>query len=341
MVKIRKRKRRLRVKKKKSTAKTAKTALRMVKKLKGDVEIKYMTGTNALPQTNYAGQTLICNPDCLGCPNQLAGLLPADPSTQGTAPAAYDYRSIVMQPLRCVQGDNEGQREGEYINMKWINLKGSVSAYPASMNGTSTNGIDYRGRAAKQEVKFIVCLDTSPPRWDAQAAPAAYQTDAAIGYIYNMTNQAEPPVPGSQTTTQLGTNFLRQGAKSPFSLANADLQYDPWHQSYYENDFVQSKKFTKKRFKVLKVWTCRVQQQNNSLDNNTGAGVANFSHTLKLPYRLQYKSKEAQLPTNQNIVVFVQSNTRVPIVAGGLQSTQPPICVPQVILQAKVAYSDL
>ena len=313
---------------------TALSNRRAIKRIKSNVEVKYLTKGSAQESNNWTGQTAVAYPDCAGCSNQLLGLSTSTPSTQGTAPAAFNFRPFVLRPLYCKQGDEEGQRISEYINMKWINIKGSVTAWSSSQNGQAPNGNNYSARNMMQKMRIFVVLDTAPVPWDGAMSPMVYQDNANPGFLYDMKNT--PGTYGVNPITQANClEFLRSGPKPPFGSIDADLSNDPYATSYYENDYVQSRKFRKKRFKILKVLTLNVQQPSN--ENTSVPTRRNFSMTLKLPYKFQYINKEALLPTNQEILIFAASDTRVPI---GNADNTAPICVPKLKIQCKVAFSD-
>ena len=318
---------------------TALSNSRKIDRLKGDTEVRYMTKHIASEQSSWNGQQMICYPDCTGCSNQLAGLSIQTPGTPGTPPGTFNYIPIVMRPLRNYHisqpSASEGARLGEYINMKWFNIKGSVSAYSSAFNGTSSNGTIYTNRPMIQQVRIIVALDTSPPNYD-QSNTTVYQPDSCPGRIFSMKslNTAYGPDP---ITTARGLEILRSGGKPPFGVQKADGTNDLWDQSYYENNFIQSEKFKDKRFKILKVFTVEVQQENAFNAPNTLRSVKNFSHTLKLPYKFHYNSRTDSLPSDKQIIVFVQSNVKQCIGAADIQA---PIALPKVHIQCKVAFTD-
>lgn len=315
-------------------ARTALSNRRSIKRIKSNIEIKYLTKGVAQELNNWTGQVAVVAPDCIGCNNQLTGLTISNPNTQGQAPATFNFKPFIMRPLYCEQGNNEGQRIAEYINMKWINIKGSVASWHSSTNGTSPGGVSYAARNFRQKLRLFVVLDTAPVPWNSQLAPMAYQPNANPGYLYNMTNV--PAAYGVNPIDQANClDFLRDLVKSPFGSLDADLTCDPYATSYYENDHVQSKKFKKKRFKVLKTLTLSLQQPSN--ENTHLPNRKNFSITLKLPYKFQYANSNAKLPSNQEILIFASSTTKIPIGAG---DNTPPVACPKLKIQCKVAFSD-
>lgn len=313
-----------------------------IKRLNSSIERVYVTSQVALEGSSYVGQLLnIKGLDCLGCPNQLSGISLATPTTQGTAPATFNYKPVVLRPIAVQQMTPtlvtqypSQTRKGEDIEMKWLTIKGSVSAYASSSNGTNpTTTVDYRSRPAIQKVRFHLVLDRAPPDYTVSNS---YDLDSAPGYVYRMDNLAYPP--GNPITTQRGNNYLRDLAKSPFGTALADGTVDPWAVSFYENDHVQtSDKWDKKRFKVLKSWTCTVQQENGANAPNSIPSHVNFSYTHKAPYKFHFKGSQETQPDNQNLLVFMTSDTRVPI---GNADTFAPICCPKVNIQAKLCFVD-
>lgn len=319
---------------------TALSNRKAIKKLKSTPEVKYLTKGVAQESNNWTGQSLIAYPDCIGFNNQLNGLSIIAPGTQGTAPAAFNFKPIVMRPCYCEQGVEEGQRISEYIDMKWINIKGSVTAFSSESNGSAPNGTSYAARGTKQTVRIVVVLDTSPRYWDPTST--SFQVDSNPGYLFNMSNLTSAY--GANPITNVDSNmFLRNGPKSPFGAVGADSSVDPWSTSYWENDYVQSKKFKKKRFKVLKVLTVKVQQPSYASANPSSDALSsrrNFSCTLKLPYKFQYRDSNKRLPCNQEILVFACSDIKCPIASTVPDLNAAPICVPKLQIQAKLAFTD-
>lgn len=316
-------------------SRTVQSNRKLIKKLKRKTEVKYLTASPALSTNNYTGQQAICYPDCVGFNNRLIGINPLTPGTPGTAPPAFVFVPTIIRPLFCRQGTDEGQRIGEYISMKWITIKGRISAAPASQNGTAPNGSVYTSRPMMQKVHMVVALDSSPPQWDGQQSPQTFQPNASTGYMYNMTNL--PYATPNPITSQRGNEFLRSGGKAPFGSQTQINSYDLWDKSFWENDYVCSKKYKNKRFKILKVVTLTVQQENANNAPNSIPDVKSFSYTLKLPYNFQYSNVNANLPSNQELVIFLSSNVRVPI---GATDNTPPIPPPKVDIQCKVAFTD-
>lgn len=312
---------------------------RAIDRLEDATETKYLTRYQASGLLQYAGQLAVFSGvDCFGNINQLQGLNKYDPSTTGTVPISYNFQPALLQPLRCIQGVSEGQRVGEFIKMKWLNLKGTVSAYAAQSNGTnSTTNVNFASKPAIQRVKMLVILDKNPPKqalatqtaYDWERVPCTlYDSNFPAGYGPNPLPNIRPPV-------------LRN-ARQPFTgpvLAAADGTSTIFNTSYWSNDHVTLSKQEERRFKILKVVNFKpVQQENAQNAPNTLPSKRNFSVTIKAPYKFQYPNPTSQLPTNQNILVMFVSDSNVPI---GAADSTPNVCLPEVICQAKIAYSDL
>lgn len=319
---------------------TALSNRKAIKKLKNAPEVKYLTSGVCQESNNWTGQTLVAYPDCVGFNNQLNGISNIDPNNAGTAPNSFNFKPIVMRPLYCFQGDGEGQRIAEYIQMKWINIKGSVTSFACESNGVAPNGTNYNSRAMKQTVRLIVVLDKSPRFWDPTVA--TFQPDSNPGYVYDMKNLTSNY--GPTPITNIDSNmFLRSGPKAPFGSIGADSTCDPWSTSYWENDYVQSSKYKNKRFKVLKVLTLKTQQPSVASANPGGTALPSrrdFSCTLKLPYKFQYRDANKRLPVNQEILIFAVSDVKVPITIPGVTDNQAPVTTPKLTLQCKVAFTD-
>lgn len=321
-------------------ARTAVSNRRQIKRIKGDIEVKYMTRMVATPESNYCGQLLTTSVDCTGCPNKLTMWAPTTPPGLS---AAFIWQPIAVRPICLPQGDNEGNRLGEYINMKWICMKGTVSAYPAKYNATNpTTNIGYAGLPSKQTVRFIVTLDTNPnmPATYNPGTATSYDPALSPGSVYGF--HGAPAAWGVDPFAAIAAAgnvapgaVLRSGSRMPLGVSLADGMYDPYAQSFWENDFVQSKKYKDKRFKVLKVFSVTVQQDPQQGGSNTTTHK-NFSHTLKLPYKFQFPQSTAMCPINKDIVIFIVSNVR-PCITG---ETTSCIQTPRVSLSCKVAYTD-
>lgn len=316
---------------------TVQSNRRAIKKLKNAPEVKYLTKGVAQESNNWTGQSAVCYPDCIGFNQQLNGISITDPNTQGTLPAAFNFKPICMRPLYCFQGDGEGQRIAEYIQMKWINIKGSVTGFSCESNGVAANGTGYGSRNFQQTVRLLVVLDESPRYWDPTSA--TFQPDSNPGYIYDMSNL--PAGYGVNPITSVDSNqFLRAGPKGPFGSTGADGTVDPWSTSYWENDYVQSKKFKSKRFKVLKVLTLKIQQPSVE-EIGTLPSRRDFSVTLKLPYKFQYRDANKRLPCNHDILIFACSDIKVPIANTIGDLNGAPICTPKLTIACKVAFTDM
>lgn len=319
---------------------------RGIKAINRKIETKYATAAVALDTNNYTGQQLtVAGLDCCGFPNQLANVNAFNAQTQGTINPNWSSNSVVMRPCVVKNGIGEGQRVGEDIHMTWLNIKGSVSAYSSGINGTSNvNAVSWADKPRKMKVRLVVVLDTQPVGWEPIPSPGAqvYQPVYQPGYLYNNTGAITnfPAFPA--TLTQQNKEYLRGLSKAPFGAYGADTSVDPWSQSYYENNFVQSKHGNKTaRFKVLRTLTLELQQPylGGSTDVSTGHSRKNFSMTIKAPYRLHYPEPTSQLPDNQELLIFMASDVKMTSPTNPSDIT-PPICTPKVHIQCKLAFKD-
>lgn len=326
-------------------ARTALANRKSIKRINRKIETKYATKHVCAAENNYTGQLLVASGvDCMGMPNQLSGLVGNNPNTPGTPNATWSSNSLVMRPICVPQGDDEGARVGEDINMTWLNIKGFVSAWPASCNGTNTaTNVNWGDRPQRQRVRIVVVLDTQPVPWTTNAAPpsvpATYQADMCPGYLYNLdlpiTNYPALPV----TLYRKNREFLRDLAKAPLGATAADSSVDPWSQSYYENDYVQSAADKTKRFKVLKTLTLEVAQPPADYGASDMPSRRNFSMTIKAPYRFHFSKDSSTTPSNQEILVFFASDTRFKSPSQATDTT-PIVCTPKLVCQAKLAFKD-
>ena len=317
-------------------ARTALANRKSIKRINRKIETKYVSSNVCAATNNYTGQLLNTDVDCLGMPNQLAGVNLLEPNTPGTINPVWSSNVVCMRPICIENGIGEQQRIGEDIQMTWLNIKGTVSAYPSTLNGTSNNATNWAGRAAKQKVRITVVLDTAPVGFK-KAVPPAYQPKYQPGYCYNLGGALAtyPALPA--TLTKPNKEYLRGLAKQPFGSMAADASVDPWSQSYFENNFVQSRHGNKSaRFKVLKTLVLTVDQP---ISSQSGTGRKNFSMTIKAPYRFHFPDNTSLTPDNHEILVFFNSSVKVG--APGLATDMTaPICTPKLTVQAKLAFKD-
>lgn len=326
-------------------ARTALANRKSIRRINRKIETKYATKHVCAAENNYTGQLLVASGvDCMGMPNQLSGLVGNNPNVPGTPNATWSSNSLVMRPICLNQGDGEGERQGEYIQMTWLNIKGFVSAWPGSSNGTNTaTNVNWGDRPQRQRVRIVVVLDTAPVPWTTNAAPpsvpATYQPDMCPGYLYNLdlpiTNYPALPV----TLYRKNREFLRDLAKAPLGARGADSSVDPWSQSYYENDYVCSASHKTKRFKILKTLTLEIAQPSADYGVTAMPSRRNFSMTIKAPYTFQFSKDSATTPQNQEILVFFASDTPVKSPSSNTDTT-PIIVTPKLVVQAKLAFKD-
>lgn len=326
-------------------ARTALANRKSIKRINRKIETKYASRHVCLDTNNYTGQQLtVAGLDCCGFPNQLAGVNMFNAMTQGTINPNWSSNSVVMRPICVENGIGEQQRVGEDITMAWLNIKGSVSAYSSGINGVSNvNAVSWADKPRKQKVRLVVVLDTQPVGWTPVGGGGAqvYQPVYQPGYLINNTGAIAnfPALP--LTLTAKNKEYLRGLSKAPFGAPGADTTVDPWSQSYYENNFVQSTHGNKTaRFKVLKTLTLEVTQPYlGGMADVTGQSRKNFSMTIKAPYRFHFPSDTATLPDNQEILVFMMSDVKMTSPTNHTDIT-PPICTPKVHIQAKLAFKD-
>lgn len=315
---------------------------RGIKAINRKIETKYATSHVAQDTNNYTGQQLTLHGlDCTGFPNQLAGVIAWNTATQGTINPVWSSNSVVMRPICVENGVGEQQRLGEDIHMTWLNIKGQVTAYSSGINGTSNvNTVNWQDSPRHQKVRIVVVLDTQPVGWKA-LAPPAFQPEYQPGYLYNNTGVIANFPAFPTTLTRPNKEYLRGLSKAPFGSYGADTSVDPWSQSYYENNFVQSRHGNKTaRFKVLKTLVLTVTQPYlGGMSGRQGPSRKNFSMTIKAPYRFHFPDNTTTVPDNQEILVFMASDVKMTSPTNHTDIT-PPICTPKVHIQCKLAFKD-
>lgn len=315
-----------------------------IKLLKSSREINYATAKQATISNNFVGQHAIFNPDVFGFDNQgmqtpvwSGGSMTTPPVPMG----ANVWKCCNLKPLCIPQGDGSGMRIGEYVQLRWLNIKGTASAYNARYNGTGpTSGYDYKNMPQRQRVRLIVVLDTAP---EIKRTPTSWDYGKQNVTLFNMKNPSGvlPSIPvGADFTT-----YLRNGPKCGDGGAQrGDGTYDPYPTSYWENNYVQSKsaKTAKNRFKILKVIQLGEMRQPAAQQGDDAGdvpAVRNFSYTLKAPYKLHFANDLDDCPNNQQIYIMVQSTT-LPAKTGENDIQVNYIRSPKVEVQCKVAYID-
>lgn len=321
---------------------TALSNRRAIKNINRKIETKYVTKTSARSENNYTGQQLaISGVDCLGMPNQILGINSNNPNVPGTPNAAWNSNSLCMRPICVANGIGEQQRVGEDITMTWLNIKGFVSAYPSSLNGTNaTTGVNWADRSQRQRMRIVVVLDTQPVPWKSNGTPGTYQPAQSPGYLYNLDfpilNYPALPVALGPKNRE----YLRGLDKAPFGAQGADTSQDPWSQSYFENNFVQSKNGNKTaRFKVLKTLTLDLAQPSADYSTSSVPSRRNFSMTIKAPYRFHFSDNTSTTPDNQEILIFFASDTKYKSPTNAT-ATDPIVCTPKLFCQCKLAFKD-
>ena len=323
------------------TAKSNRTA---IKKLKSSREVKYATAKQASLTNMFVGQHVIFDPDIWGFSNQnmdtpvwSGGSMTQPP----TALTPLNWKTCCLKPLCIPQGVTDSTRLGEYVQLRWLNIKGTASAYNARYNGQGAlSGYDYKNMPQYQRVRILVVLDTAPQVF---RTPTAWDNTKQALTLFNMLNSAQEL--GAVPTGLNLASYLRDGPKAGAGGAQfANGKYDPWTTSYWENNYVQSKstKTAKNRFKVLKVLNLGEMRQpaaQQGDDAGPTPSQRNFSFTLKAPYKLHFKNALDDLPANQQIYVLVQSTTR-PCGSNTNDIQINPIRAPKVEIQCKVAFID-
>lgn len=325
-------------------SRTALSNRRAIKKIRSSREVKYATAKQATLTNNFVGQHAIFSPDVFGFNNQ--GLV--TPTWSGgsmTVPpvpvAANVWKCCNLKPLCIEQGSGSDEREGEYVQLRWLNIKGTASSYNSRYNGTGpTSGYDYKNMPQRQRVRLVVVLDTAP---EIKRTPTAWDYTKQNCTLFNMKNPSAvlPTIPvGADFTT-----FLRDGPKCGDGGAQrGDGTYDPFPTTYWENNYCQSKsaKTAKNRFKVLKVLQLGEMRQPAAQQGDDAGdipAVRNFSFTLKAPYKLHFANDLDDCPNNQQIYIMVQSTT-LPAKSAINDIQVNYIRAPKVELQCKVAFID-
>lgn len=257
-----------------------------------------------------------------------------------TSPTLYSpYCPLICQPLCIKPGTLVDNREGEIVNLKKITMKLNINGGFSNKNG----GI-YSNKCHRQHVHVLIVLDRHPQAENSTlnnlgttASPTQYQPSAQpcmlfpprkdnpisdqlvtpgvttvypnvesvsqLQIVRSLLKSASTPNPGARTV-QIGVEATGTAITQKYAPTK-----DLYNQGFYSKDFVGGKD---KRFKILKHMKIPVDQiHNDDASGNTqpkSREVLEISHTLKCPYKLQFRDATSSIPVNQNILYFFFSD---------------------------------
>lgn len=343
-------------------ARTALANRKDIKKLKQTFETNYASGIVCSIDNMFTGQYLATDVDAVGFANTNV----TTPTWSGTPPVmtgpvydTFNWKPIVMKPLaiphiKASAGafiSDQGYRKGQEVQLKWISIKGTVSAYPAIYNGKGAQtGYNYNARPMRQRVRIYVLHDSQPTGSQLQTT---YHDELTSNTLYLMNNTPQewgtnpwvPNVPGEFVPAN---QYLRNGPQAGSAgPVLADGSHWAESTSFFERDFVNSsgKSTTSsdRRFRVLKTIDVGPLRQEECQGGDGGGSVPSakgFACTLKLPYKLLFKRESSVLPCNQQIVIMAVSNVACGGASQPLDTEYPPYRCPRLEIQCKVAYTD-
>lgn len=331
-----------------------------IKTLKSTIETNYAVGKLCTLANQLTGQHLITDVDAVGfCNTNMT-----TPTWTGTPPVmtgpvydTFNWRPLIMKPLYIPQSTTGtsvvGTRQGNEVQLKWISIKGNVSAYPAIYNGKGqTTGYNYNARPMRQRVRIYVIHDSDPSVDRLQTSYSESLTSNTL-YLMNNTPAAwgvNPWIPSLPGQFSRANQYIRNGPDAGSGGAVL-ADYSHWAEStsFFERDFVNTSgkdsQNHKRRFKVLKTIDVGPLRQEECQGGDGGGTVPsskNFACTLKLPYKLLFKAGSSVLPCNQQILIMAVSNVVCGgTAAGAVNDTQyPPYRCPRLEIQCKLAYTD-
>lgn len=324
-----------------------------IKELKSRPEIKYERNLVAQPTNGYIGQVLpLTTIDNYGLPQDSLDWATLNPFGSSLT-NINKYVPLWVCPTVCgPQGVTAGQRIGNDVRMKSLNIKGAVVA-----GGSFANGGDYQGLPFKQCVHMFVLLDSSPPPENTTnsvslpSIPAQFfQYESTWNNLLGLaTGQAvgnQPSITSVKGTRDF-LKFAAYGAKNPAGLATQPTNKDLVKLSYWTKDEGGIGKDD--RFKLLKHRKFYVTQQqqgpnvptSNAATIPASRNIVHFSETIKGNYKFHYPKNSSYLSDNQCIWVAFVSTT--PTVRFGTTTGVPPsdyISAPRVTLNCSFNYTD-
>lgn len=300
-------------------ARTAHAAYRGVKKIRKNVDTKFVKDWIARVGNNFIGQQ--------GDVVSITSLGGTDVQGQAQTYKFYIGTPVVIphESNATAEGDKStNTREDAWVTMKSLTIKGTAIGGNAGDN----HGI-YSNLVQNQKVYMYVILDRSPKGTNPNPMnPAAvWNADYVPGHLFQATAAGDP--------TQDPTDF-------PLASQNL-LHYVPGyvddaaHMSWAEPQTMYGPNC---RYKIIAKKTFRVSQFEQS--NTAGLGPQgmfvrkrNFSFTLKIPYKFHFATARSLTPDNQTLLIALASD--VPHSVGGPNPYQDP---PALRYTCKLRFKD-
>jgi len=298
---------------------TVKANRKAIKKIKKDRQLKFVNDSVCSLRTNWCGQLLSYTQiDNYGM-SQSSRNFAGPPIVYPSLPPS-SYSPVVMQPIVVPQSGNipaggtvaypsdDNSREGNDIIMSHLTLKVTGTGSFAASNSEA-----YDNAPMLQHINVLVVLDNNPgdenasinsaaPAYDALATPASlYAPTPDNTFVPSAEN-----VPGEDFLRSLVQNTANPPGLTTGGWADRDL-YD---MSFWSKDHVNVKD---PRFKVLKKEKLSFWQQPDATQfPNTYTALKSVQSktiTIKAPYRFHFNKNSDLIPSNQNILVFLSSDT--------------------------------
>lgn len=323
---------------------TALSNRRAIKRIKKDVELKFVSSAVASVRTNYCGQILgPIKVDNWCMAQSTADWVAAGPAA--TQLPATSYCPLIMNPVLVkqagqtfntnVQAATENARVGNDIVLSHITFKITMTGGDASANGGNLQNV-----AQRQSLTAVLLLDREPAEQNAtltQLAPAFDQT-VMSGQWLPRTPDNVLAIPGTQGKPfELVKGCQRFNANPPgISTGNiATKNMDAL--SFYSKDTVMGKTG---RFKILKKMKLSCSQYST---NPNQVSVVSTSSTKTMTYKgrlkLHFDGDSLVIPGNQTVLLCLYSDTPTIRNAGGQVPTHyadPP----KVTVLSRVSFRD-
>lgn len=324
-----------------------------IEKLKEEREVKYERNLVAKPTNGYVGQILpLTKVDAYGLTQDSLDWATLNPFSSYLTNINL-YSPLWVCPTACgPQGVTAGQRIGDDVVMRSLNIKGAVVA-----GSSFGNGGDYQGLPQKQCVHMYVLLDTSPPPENTSNAlqlasiPAqTFQYEPAwnnlIGLATNTTGTNIPPANLFKGTRD-HLKTISYSAKNPPGIATQPTSKNMLNLSFWSKD--EGGIGVTERFKVLKhkKYYCTQSQQGPNVPTSNAStigaakSVVDINETIKGNYKFHFPNNSSTLSDNRAIWLAFVSET--PTLRWQGTTTSPPsdyISAPRVTLQCSFNYVD-
>lgn len=311
--------RRARTKRGSLVARTAKAAYRGVKKIRKNMDTKFVKDWSALRANNFIGQQA----DVVSI-TSLGGT-----DLQGQA---QTFKMFIGTPVVIPHESNAitlgdvavNTREDAWVTMKSLTIKGTAIGGNAADNA----GAVYANIVQNQKVYMYVILDRNPKGTNPNPMnPASvFNNDYVPAHLFqpNATDPTSNPTDyplASQNLLGYVPGYADDAAH--LSWANPATMYGP-----------------NCRFKIIAKKTWYVSQYEDT--NTAGLGTQgkyvrkrDFSFTLKIPYKFHFASSRALTPDNQTLLIALCSN-----VAHSVGGPNPYIDPPAMRYSAKLRFKD-